>query len=149
MNPKIIAAVVIGIVAVGTSFYGGTVYAKGNQPSGRGNFQGQFQGREGMGGMRGPGGMGMGGFTAGEIISKDATSITIKMQDGSTKIVLVGTNVQVMKSAQGTADDLVVGSQVTVTGSSNSDGSVTAESVQIRSAGSMPFGGQGNERTSR
>ncbi|HEV8591482.1 MAG TPA: hypothetical protein VGQ55_05210 [Pyrinomonadaceae bacterium] len=138
MNPKIIAAVVVVVISIGASFYGGTVYAKGGQLEGRGNFQGQFQGREG--GMGGPNGMG--GFTAGEIISEDETSITIKMQDGSTKIVLVGTSAQISKSAAGSIDDLSVGTQVTVTGSANSDGSFTAQSVQIRPAGTMPFGSQ-------
>lgn len=132
MNKKIITGVV-AIVILGGVFYAGVAYGKSGT-SARSQFgNGQFTGNlNGVGGMRA--GMG-GGFIAGEIISKDVSSVTIKMQDGSTKIVLVGTSTQVMKSAIGTANDLITGTTVTVTGSANSDGSVTAQSVQIRPAG--------------
>lgn len=141
MNKQMIIGGLVALVIVGGgAFYGGMAYGKSQTPA-RGQFgNGQFMGNGLLpgGGMRG--GMN-GGFTAGEIISKDETSITIKMQDGSTKIVLVGSNAQVMKSATGSVDDLTVGTQVTVTGSANSDGSVTAQSVQIRPEGSAPFVG--------
>ena len=141
MNPKVIGLVAGVIVVAGGSFYGGMQYQmhKAGSSARGGQFMGQFGGQRtgmGQGGMRN----GQGGFTVGEIIAKDTTSITIKMQDGSTKIVLVGLSAQVMKSAAGTMDDLVVGAQVTVMGSANSDGSLTAQSVQLRPAGSMPFG---------
>lgn len=139
MNKQIIIVGLVTLVIVGVgAFYGGMTYAKSQTPA-RGQFaNGQFMGNGQLpgGSIRG----GNGGFTAGEVISKDETSITIKMQDGSTKIVLIGSSVQVMKSATGSIDDLTVGTQVTITGSANSDGSVTAQSVQIRPAGSMPFG---------
>lgn len=120
------------IVVGGASFYGGTLYAKMSSPRGfnGGNFTGQFQGATG-GNRTARGGMG-GGFTTGEILSKDATSITVKMQDGSTRIVLVGTSTSVQKSAAGTLDDLAVGTNVLVMGTANADKSVTAQSVQIR-----------------
>ncbi len=127
----IISAVVGAVVIAGAGFYAGDTYAKSSTPARSAFAAGQFAGR--MGGM-GIGTRGAGGFTAGEIISKDATSITIKMQDGSTKIVLVGASTQIMKAASGTAADLVSGTQVVVTGSVNSDGSLTAQSVQIRPA---------------
>lgn len=129
------------VVIVVAAFYGGMVYGKSGSPT-RGQFgNGQFTGRlDGTTGMGVRGGMNGGGFTAGEIISKDELSITIKMQDGSTKIVLVGSSTQVMKSTTGSSDDLTTGTNVTVTGTANSDGSVTAQSVQIRPAGSLPFG---------
>jgi|SRR3989344_3161288 len=133
----LVALVIIG----GGAFYGGMTYAKSQTPArgqfGNGQFMvnGQFTG--------GPGGAARtganGGFTAGEIISKDETSLTIKIQDGSTKIVLVGSSAQIVKSTTGSIDDLAVGTQVTITGSANSDGSITAQSVQIRPAGSVPF----------
>ena len=63
------------------------------------------------------------------------------MQDGSTKIVLVGSSIEITKSAAGSVEDLATGINVTVVGTANSDGSVTAESVQIRPAGAVPFGG--------
>ena len=138
MNKKIIAGIV-AVVLVGGSFYAGMVYGKSITPA-RGQFgTGQFMGNAaGMGGTRT--GMG-GGLTAGEIISKDATSITIKMQDGSTKLVLIGSTTQILKTTEGSSGDLSVGTTVAVTGTANSDGSVTGQSVQIRPAGSVPLGG--------
>jgi len=140
MNKNIIAGIVGVVVIVGAAFYGGMVYGKSSSPA-RGQFSnGQLTGRpDGAAGMGVRGGMNGGGFTAGEILSKDESSITIKMQDGSTKIVLVGSSTQIMKSITGSSDDLTTGTNVTVTGTANSEGSVTAESVQIRPAGSMPF----------
>lgn len=122
MNKKIIAAI-IGVVVVGGAFYSGVVYDahKSTTPTRNGaTFTGMRMGAR------------SGGFTAGDIIAKDATSITIKMQDGSTKIVLVATSTQIMKSAAGGLNDLVEGAGVTVMGATNSDGSVSAQSIQIR-----------------
>jgi hypothetical protein len=136
-NQKIIAGVAVVALMAG-SFYGGMVYGKGSQ-GGRGQFaagqfgNGQFMrgaGAAGMGGAR-AGGM-AGGFTAGQILSKDETGVTLKLQDGSTKIVLIGPDTQVMKEASSTADDLSQGQQVTVTGTQNADGSITARTVQAR-----------------
>ena len=130
---KIIAGIIGLVIAAGGGFYGGILYAKGQAPA-RGQFMsGQFTGPNGA--RRAQSG---GGFAAGEIITRDATSVTIKMQDGSTKIVLVSPSTQVTKSASGTLDDLSQGTNVVVTGTGNSDGSVTAESVQIRPTGTLP-----------
>ncbi len=120
----VIAAVAIIIVG-GVSFYSGMSYAKNQIPVS--SQRGQFGAR----GNR----TGMGGFTAGEVLSKDATSVTVKMQDGSTKIVLFGSSTQVMKATTGTLQDLFVGVSIVVNGSSNGDGSVTAQNIQIRPAG--------------
>jgi hypothetical protein len=126
---------VAGIVLLGASFWGGMAYAKSASPM-RGSF-GQGMGANGaqFAGRGGTGAAAVRGITAGEILAKDSTSITIKMQDGSTKIVLISGSTSVMKQASGTQDDLSVGTQVTVTGPVNSDGSVTASAVQIRPAG--------------
>lgn len=137
MNTKIIGGVVAAVVIAGGSFYGGMAYAQSKAPA-RGQFaNAQLNGQ--FGDTRGTR-TGTGGFTSGEILSKDASSMTIKMQDGSTKIVLVSTSTQVMKTAAGTLTDLSAGTSVVVTGSANSDGSVTAQSVQIRPANAPPIG---------
>jgi hypothetical protein len=98
--------------------------------------RGQWSGREG--GQRGPG-MGRGqrgaGFAAGEVIAKDETSVTVKAQDGSTKIVLVTESTEVMNATKGTVADVAIGKNVMINGTPNQDGSVTAQSVNIRPAG--------------
>ena len=137
--------IVIGLVALvvigGGAFYGGMTYAQSKMPMrgqlGNGQFTTQFNGARGA-----RTGGGLGEFTTGVIISKDASSITIKMQDGSTKIVLTSTSTQVMKTTSGTLNDLSDGTNVVVTGSANSDGSMTAQSVQIRPEGVQQFGEQ-------
>ena len=78
----------------------------------------------------------------GTIIAKDATSITVQLRSvGSstptttgTKIVLYDASTQIMKTDTGTTNDLTIGQSVVVGGTANSDGSVTATSIQLRPA---------------
>ena len=152
MNGKIAGIIALVLIAGGGVFYGGMAYAQMSRSGPGGNFanlsaedRARFSANGGPTGMRGQTGTAGGGFTAGEVIVRDDSGMTVKMQDGSTKIILVGSSAQIMKSAAGSVGDLTVGAQVTVTGLTNSDGSVTAQSVQIRPAGSMPIGESVNQ----
>ena len=100
MSKKIIIIFVLThIIAIGVGVYGGMKYGQANVPvpaRGGGNFSGS-------GGMRGAGRVNGGGFSSGQIISKDDKSITIKLQDGGSKIVFFSGSTAVMKSASGSA----------------------------------------------
>jgi len=142
MKKTIMIAVVAVLVGGGIGFYGGMLYGQSQAGAARrvagANFAGgggQFgsgTGGTGGAGTRLRGGPG-GNFQGGKILSKSDNSITIQATDGSSKIVFVSGTTNIMKSAQGTLDDLTVGNEVTVTGTANSDGSITAQSVQLRS----------------
>ena len=136
MNKNIIITILVAVVALGAGFFGGMQYQKSQRPSNaffvRGNnLQGGGQFR--FGGQNGA------RPVFGEIISSDANSITVKMMDGSTKIVIVGSSTAINKAATGTKDDLKTGETVAVIGTANSDGSVTAQNIQLNPQ--MRFGG--------
>ncbi|MCL5735514.1 MAG: DUF5666 domain-containing protein [Actinobacteria bacterium] len=87
-----------------------------------------------IGGNRQNGGngtTGSGGLTAGTIVSNDGSSLTVKLADGGTKLVLYSPSTEIAVSKSGSASDLTVGQEVAVTGTSNSDGSVTATRIQV------------------
>ena len=130
MNKTIMIVLVVAVTVVGGSaFYGGMKYDQGKNKTERQAGTRQFVGSNG-----GPRGARAGnGFAGGEVISKDDKSITIKLQDGGSKIVFVSDSTAVMKSAQGSLGDVAVGGQVMATGSPNPDGSISAQSIQIRS----------------
>jgi len=138
MNKLILIIAAVAVVVGGGSFYAGMKYDQSKTIADRQARMQQF-GAGGNGGQRvarGGGGMpGAGGFTAGEIIAKDAASVTIKLRDGGSKIIFLSDQTPVLKSATGTSDDLTVGSNVTVSGKPNQDGSISAESIQIRPVG--------------
>ena len=73
-------------------------------------------------------------------MANDGSTITVKMTDGSTKYVLYSGSTTISKSAAGTSADLVTGQNVIVTGSTNSDGSITATQIQL---GALPGGPPG------
>lgn len=128
MNKLVLIAVAVAVLIGGGAFYGGMKYAQGNRQQ-RFSQMGANIGN----GFRGQGGVGAGGgLVSGDIISKDTQSITVKMRDGSSKIVFFSDMTEVSKFVIGISADLVVGKTVTVIGKTNSDGSVTATSVQLR-----------------
>jgi len=138
-NKKVIVSVVVCLAIALISFRGGMMYAGKNITSANASRQGQFGqgsfnpngGRSGGVGMRNGGGIG-GGIVSGEVLSVDATSMTVKLRDGGSKIVLLSPTSKVEKTVDGAIVDVVVGKSVMVTGTTNPDGSVTASSVQLR-----------------
>ncbi|MFN3301719.1 MAG: hypothetical protein ACK413_01665, partial [Patescibacteria group bacterium] len=70
-------------------------------------------------------------FLIGEVIAKDEQSLTIKMPDGSSKIVFYSDSTQIFKMTEGTVDDIEIGKQITIQGLKNSDGSYTAKTIQL------------------
>jgi len=129
MNKLIITAVVVAVVAGGVGFYGGMSYQRSKVPV-RGQFaagQGTFQA-----GQQRRGGAGNGnGFVGGQVLSKDDKSITVKLPTGGSSIVFYSPNTSIEKAASGSWDDITVGASVVVRGTQNSDGTYTAQSVQL------------------
>jgi hypothetical protein len=140
MNKKnIIVSVAVAVVFAGVGFFGGMKY--GQTPKAlaslsqtqRQALAANFRGLSGgLGGRRAMGSGTSGGFTSGQIMAKDDKSITVKMQNGSSRIVFIGASTQIAKSVAGAAADLSQGANVVVNGTANSDGTVTAQSIQIR-----------------
>lgn len=81
-----------------------------------------------------------GGFTIGTVTAIDGGTITISSFDGSTVTVTTTSSTTVMKSAQGSLSDLKVGQNVRATGTTGSDGTVAATSINEGSGG-FGFGG--------
>ena len=106
----------------------GRQFGTGNNTNGRQNGLGRFGGT--------------GRPVAGEIISLDDKSITVKLQDGSSKIVLLTSSTSIFKSSEASKSDLMSGIKVLATGAENSDGSITASNVQLNPT----FGGGANNR---
>jgi len=116
---------VILLAVGGGAFYGGTIYSKSQNARvfNVANFQG----------VRGNRTAGLGNFILGDIISKDSSSITLKLPNSAgSRIIFYSDITQISKTTTGTANDLVAGTSVSVTGATNPDGSVTAQTIQIR-----------------
>jgi len=139
---KSVVIFIIGIlIALGAGFYGGQQYERSRQDVSRSaSVEGRFQAFRTGNGMPGQGGdhlngrqRGNGnGFAAGEIIAKDEKTITLKLQEGGSKIVLLSPSMSIGTFQAGTSSDLTVGTPVVVMGEGNSDGSMTAQSIQVR-----------------
>lgn len=127
MNKIMLA--VIGLLIVGGSFWAGMKYQESQRTTqfrmfaGQGERNGQLNGRTA-------------GFrpVSGEILSAEEKSLIVKLSDGSSKLVFMSDSTGINKSTEGAKEDLKAGEKVMVIGTENSDGSITAQNVQINPA---------------
>ena len=139
--------ITVAVVALGAGFLGGMKYQESKIPS----FEGKvFEARNGRGGqmmfndngdrtqMRNGAALGF-RPVSGKIIAKDDTSITVEMEDGSSKIVILADNTNINKTEETTSDDLSDGAEITVFGQENSDGSLTAQNIQLGAPNNISF----------
>jgi hypothetical protein len=129
-----ITKVVLGVLLVALvgagCFYGGTLYGKGQaQPA--------LPGAPGQAGTP-PGGNGQAsgtqaGMLMGQIETIGDGTLTMTNQNGSRTVVNVTDTTLIQKQASVALGDLQVGETVVVSGSSASDGSITARMVQVSS----------------
>ena len=134
MKKSIIITIIL-VIAVGAGgFFAGMKY----QESKRSAFSrqpGTGQGPRGTMGFR---------PVSGEIIGSDDKSITVKLPDGSSKIILLAEKTEINKADKANRDELKVGEKVAVFGTENADGSITAQNIQLNP---IPRGAPGGGST--
>jgi len=122
---------VIAVIVGGAGFFAGTKYQQIKPNEFSGNLPENFEQMRGqMGQHRTNGSSGL-TTVRGEIISMDNSSVTVKLDDDSSKIIILANSTGINKSEEGSIEDLSEGTEVMVMGQTNSDGSVTASNIQI------------------
>ncbi len=111
------------LMAFAFGFLGGTVYQKSQQPAGQNRRFANAQIGDASPSRQGP--------VTGSIVSRDDNTITIQMPDGSTKIVIYANDTKVNKTSESVITELKEGEQITVMGTNNADGTVTAQTILI------------------
>jgi hypothetical protein len=131
----IITGIVALVVGLGVGYFGAHVFAaSAKTPS---EARGAFAATGTGGFTRAGGATTAGGLLMGTVASVGSGSITLNTRDGSSHVVLTTPSTTVSKSVTGSLSDIAVGSTVEVTGTTNSDGSVSATVIQLRPAGSF------------
>ena len=129
--------IIIAVVLLAASFYAGRLSIS---KSGSVGFAGgRGQGPSGM--MASGAAKNMqsknfrGNMVSGEIISKDDKSLTIKLTSGGSKTIYFSASTTISQMTATPASDLNVGQSIIANGSTNSDGSISAQMIQLRSVG--------------
>jgi len=116
---------IIAVIFAGGGFFGGMKYQQTKTPQLNRGQQVRSRIQEGM--------------VNGVILSIDANIMTVTLLNNSSKNVILGSTATYTKSTDGSQSDLKVGDRVNTFGTTNVDGSVTAQFVQIN----PPQGRQG------
>ncbi|MFO0703750.1 MAG: hypothetical protein U0525_03435 [Patescibacteria group bacterium] len=153
MNKHITTNIIIGVVSILVGFGIGTQYSSltnANNNLQSSQFGNRMMQRNGTGQFNQQNGSGTrntmrGGFRPvfGEVISADDTSLTVKMSDGSTKIVILTDKTVASTQKEAAIKDIKTGEKISVIGTEGTDGTYTAQSIQINPvmrAGMMPSG---------
>jgi preprotein translocase subunit YajC len=128
-NQNLIISVLIAVIFTATVFFAGVKYQQRQTISQRGQFANTL--RQSLGPAAGASRNRFGAQIIGNIISADDKSITVKLADGSTKLVYFSSSVIIQKAAPGTQSDLIAGEKVAIFGSTNTAGLITAQNIEL------------------
>jgi len=130
----------ITLVALGIGFGLGILFQKNQKPNFR-NTNSQLQMGDRASGNRGAGNkqvvqnggqIGQGqNHASGEITKIDDSSITIKTQNGGSKLILISNSTAYKQLTDSDKSKLKVGSQITIEGETSTDGSITGKTISI------------------
>lgn len=157
MKTKNFIFLLVGIIllggAIAGAFFGGEAVGKRNEraaqtqtaqnqiaqfgnpnrpqgtPGGGGMIPGGAPGLAGAGGLIGGGGFG--GGTIGTVQNVQGNTVKLTAQNGTTVTVMLSANTTIEKLSQGTPGDITTGSNITVSGLRNADGSVQAATILL------------------
>ncbi|HEX4103965.1 MAG TPA: DUF5666 domain-containing protein [Candidatus Paceibacterota bacterium] len=83
-----------------------------------------------------------GGLVTGQVLSMSGDSMTVQLTNGNSQVVFYSSSTSVIKPEPAPVSALTPGTSVMIVGTTNSDGSLTAQSIQVRTASSTGgFGG--------
>ncbi len=161
MSGKWIAIVVVIVIVVGAAAaFGGYTYGVQAGAQRAQNIRAAFLADRGIGGNGGQGGQGgFGGgqganggtnrqfnpnnFAAGQVKSISGNTIELSTAQSVVKVQLTD-QTQIQKTAAGAPSDIQAGERITVQGTRGSDGTMTAQAIQI-GGNRGPFGGNGGQ----
>jgi hypothetical protein len=139
MKNNLMITAIVTIIVGGLSFWGGMQYQQANtQSTGRERQFGSLNGQERPEGF--PDGTAPGSKTgtapvSGEILNLDNQTMTVQTAAGDSKIIIYSGSTNVNKTAEGSTADLKVGEKVMIIGTSDSDGTVTAQTISVGGGG--------------
>jgi hypothetical protein len=134
----LVVAIVVGV--------GGFFYGRSTATTSRAGFAGGT-GTFSSSTRRLAGGTAGGGFATGQITAMDSSSITLQLANGNSEVVFYSSSTPVSEPTTVSPSTLKVGTNVMVGGTPNSDGSLTAQTIQVRAAGTAGgFGGGGGAK---
>ncbi len=113
----IAVAIIVGVVG----FFAGIKYQENKRSAFSRQF-GQLQRTGNRTGFR---------PVSGEILKTDETSLTVKLSDGSSKIILFSETTEINKAEKIDKQDLKAGEKIAVFGRENADGSISAQNIQL------------------
>lgn len=119
---------VIAIVALGGGFFWGKASGTASRAAG-------FAGAYSSSTRRTAGVAAGGGLVTGQIATIESSSITLQLANGNSEVVFYSTSTPVSEPTMVSVNTLKVGTTIMVAGTSNSDGSLTAQTIQVRPAG--------------
>jgi phage baseplate assembly protein gpV len=134
---------IIWLLVAIVALVGGFYWGRANGTASRGSFAGAGTFSSSTRRFAGTGGAASGGLAAGQITAMDSSSITLQLANGNSEVVFYTSSTPVSEPTTVLPSTLKVGTNVMVTGTSNSDGSVTAQTIQVRGAtGAVTNSGQ-------